>query len=144
MIQFVKKKRKNDSKLDDFLYISVNELERFKSLPSMTESLPGSKIAKHKSPRAKERASGSRARSKIRPEDYTTYHCYIRCCCCCFWCCRCCCFCCCCCCCCRLRVIVKTNLQSQHFRLLSCITRHQTLVSFLNRLNSKFQSSLTI
>ena len=69
MIQFVKKKRKNDSKLDDFLYISVNELERFKSLPSMTESLPGSKIAKHKSPRAKERASGSRARSKIRPAD---------------------------------------------------------------------------
>ena len=41
-------------------------------------------------------------------------------------------------------VVVKTNLQSQHFRLLSCITRHQTLVSFLNRLNSKFQSSLTI
>ena len=35
----------------------------------MTESQPGSELAKHESPRAKKRAPGSRARSKIRPDD---------------------------------------------------------------------------
>ena len=51
MIQFVKKS-KSDSKLDDFSNISLNQLERFESIP-MRESLPGSALAKHESPRAK-------------------------------------------------------------------------------------------
>ena len=44
----------------------LHQLERLKSIP-MRESLPSSELAKYESPRAKERASGSRARSKIRP-----------------------------------------------------------------------------
>ena len=68
MIQFMKN-QKNDSKHDDFSYISLIELERFEPIPSMTESLPGSELAKYESPRAKQRASGSRARSKIRPAN---------------------------------------------------------------------------
>ena len=52
MIQFVKKS-KNDSELVDFSYISLNQLEHFESIPSMTESQPGSELAKHESPRAK-------------------------------------------------------------------------------------------
>ena len=52
MIQFVKK-LKNDSKLDDFSCISLNQLEHTESIPSMTESQPGSELAKHESPRAK-------------------------------------------------------------------------------------------
>ena len=58
---------KNASKLDEFLNILLNQLERFKSI-SMRESQPGSELAKHESPRAKLRATGSRACSKIRPE----------------------------------------------------------------------------
>ena len=65
MIQLVNKS-KNESKLDDFSNISLNQLERFESIP-MRESLPGSELAKYESPRAKQTASGSRARSKIRP-----------------------------------------------------------------------------
>ena len=52
MIQFVKK-LKNDSKLDDFSCISLNQLEHTESILSMTESQPGSELAKHESPRAK-------------------------------------------------------------------------------------------
>ena len=37
MIQFVKK-LKNDLKLNDFLYISLNQLEHTESISSMTES----------------------------------------------------------------------------------------------------------
>ena len=51
MVQFVEKS-KNDSKLDDFTNISHNQFERFESIP-MRESLPGSELAKHESPRAK-------------------------------------------------------------------------------------------
>ena len=49
-----------------FLKVLLRQLERFKSIP-MRLSLPGSELAKYESLRAKERASGSRARSKIRP-----------------------------------------------------------------------------
>ena len=51
MIKFVEKS-KNDSKLDDFSNISLYQLERFESIP-MRESLPGSELAKHESPREK-------------------------------------------------------------------------------------------
>ena len=51
LIQFLKKS-KNDSKLDDFSNMSLNQLEHFESIP-MAESLPGSELAKHESPRAK-------------------------------------------------------------------------------------------
>ena len=39
-------------KLDDFSICSLHQLERFKSIP-MRESLTGSELAKHESPRAK-------------------------------------------------------------------------------------------
>ena len=52
MIQFVKK-LKNDSKLDNFMYISLNQLEHTESISSMTESQPSSELAKRESPRAK-------------------------------------------------------------------------------------------
>ena len=51
MIQLVNKS-KNESKLDDFSNISLNQLERFESIP-MRESLPGSELANYESPRAK-------------------------------------------------------------------------------------------
>ena len=62
-------KQKNHSKFDDFSKISFNHLGRFESIP-MRESLPGSGLAEQESPRAKQRASGSWARSKIRPCNY--------------------------------------------------------------------------
>ena len=65
MIQFVKKS-KSDSKLNDYSNILLNQLEQCESIP-LRESQPGSELAKHESPRAKLRATGSRARSKIRP-----------------------------------------------------------------------------
>ena len=50
MIQCVKKS-KNDSKPNDFSNISLNQLEDLESI-SMGESLPGSELSKHESPRA--------------------------------------------------------------------------------------------
>ena len=50
MIQLVNES-KNESKLDDFFNISLNQLERFESI-LMRESLPGSELAKYESPRA--------------------------------------------------------------------------------------------
>ena len=48
-------------------YDSILEmLERFNSI-SMSESLPGSELAKYESLRARQRASDLQARSKIRP-----------------------------------------------------------------------------
>ena len=51
MIQIVKKS-KNDSKLNDFSIILLNQLEHFESIP-MRKSQLGSQLAKHKSPNAK-------------------------------------------------------------------------------------------